>query len=209
LLKYNNLNGDMLVPYGFVVPADEITWPEEMWDMKLGTIVKSIRAGTGYSKNRVDLESIGFDFNRQEIGYGYKTIRAALLKYKDLNGNMLVPYGFVVPANDIEWPKEMWNVKLGFIVKSIRAGTGYSKHRADLESIGFDFNRQEIGYGYKTIRAALLKYKDLNVDMLVPQRFVVPANYKTWPEEMSGMNLGTIASNIRAGTSCSKKRTDL
>jgi hypothetical protein len=208
LLKYKNLKGDMLVPKRFLVPANDIEWPKEMWSMKLGTVVNKIRAGTSWSKNRADLESIGFDFNRQEIGYEYETIRAVLLKCRDLNGNMLVPQTFVVPADDT-WPKEMWNVKLGFIVNSIRGGKSCSKNRADLESIGFDFNLQKLFYGYESVRAALLKYMDLNGDMLVPQRFAVPADEITWPKEMWDMKLGTIVNSIRAGTRWSKNRADL
>jgi hypothetical protein len=205
LLMYKDLSVNMLVPYGFVVPADD-AWPKEMWDIKLGTIVNNIRAGSSCSKKRLDLESIGFDFNPQV--YRYETIRAALLKYMDLNGDMLVLYRFVVPADEITWPKEMWGMKLGRVAISIRRGDSWSKKRADLESIGFDFNPQVQSYRYETIRAALLKYKDLEGDMLVPQKFVVPAN-DTWPKEIWSMKLGTIAMIIRRGDSCSKKRADL
>jgi hypothetical protein len=142
LLNYKDLNGDMLVPRKFVVFANEKTWPEDMSDMKLGTIVNNIRAGSSCSKKRLDLESIGFDFNPQVQLYRYETIRAALLKYKDLKGDMLVPQRFVVPADDVKWPKEIWSMKLGTIAMIIRRGDSCSKKRADLESIGFDFNPQ-------------------------------------------------------------------
>jgi hypothetical protein len=32
---YKNEYGNLLVPKSFVVPEDDITWPEELWDMKL------------------------------------------------------------------------------------------------------------------------------------------------------------------------------
>jgi hypothetical protein len=199
----------MLVPSKFVVPADEITWPEEIWGMKFGAIVNNIRRGKNYVDNRADLESIGFDFNRQENGYKYKyrIIRAALQNFKELNGDMLVPAKFVVPADDVKWPEEMWSMKLGNIARNLRAGKTHLKNRADLESIGFDFNLQRLTYGYDKIRAALLKYKELKGNLLVPQVFVVPANDVAWPKEMSGMKLGTIAMRIRAGSK--KNRADL
>jgi hypothetical protein len=134
----------MLVPRTFVIPADDIKWPaEEMWGMNLGILVNSIRAGKSYANKRADLESIGFDFNPQQTRYGYEVIKAALLKYKDINGNMLVPQTFVVPADDIKWPEgEMWGMNLGFVVMDIRAGNSHVNKREDLESIGFDFNPQ-------------------------------------------------------------------
>lgn len=43
----------------------------------------------------------------------YEFKRRMLLKYKELYGNMIVPYKFVVPPGDTSWPEEMWGFKLG------------------------------------------------------------------------------------------------
>jgi hypothetical protein len=212
LLKYKGLKGDMLVPQKFVVPADDITWPEEeMWSMNLGRVVMDIRGGRSHVKKRADLESIGFDYNPQQKGYGYEVIKAALLNYKNINGDMLVPSKFVVPADDIKRPEEeMWGMNLGILVMNIRAGRSHVKKRADLESIGFDFNPQLKRYEYEVTKAALLNYKVINGDMLVSKRFVVPTDDIKWPEvEMWSMNLGTVVMHIRAGNSHVKKRPDL
>jgi hypothetical protein len=133
----------MLVPAKFVVPVNDITWPQEAWGMNLGKVVSTIRAGKSHVDKREDLETIGFDFNSQRLHYRYEAIRAAMLKYKDLKGNMLVPAKFVVPTNDITWPREMWDVKLGRVVMSIRVRKSHVDQRKDLESIGFDFNSQQ------------------------------------------------------------------
>jgi hypothetical protein len=207
LLKYKDLNDNMLVPAKFVVPVNDITWPEETWGMKLGQFVFNIRAGKCYANKREDLESIGFNFNSRQ-SCRYEAIRAALMKYKDLNDNMLVPTKFVVPVNDISWPEETWDIKLGQFVFNIRAGNSYADKREDLESIGFDFNPQRQSYKYEAIRVALMKYKDLKGNMLVPRRFLVPVNDISWPKETLGMNLGTIVMTIRAG-SFANKREDL
>jgi hypothetical protein len=58
----------MLVPYLFIVPKDDVKWPEEAWGMKLGIVVRSIRYGNCHVDKREDLESIGFDYSPQEIG---------------------------------------------------------------------------------------------------------------------------------------------
>jgi hypothetical protein len=206
-VKYKDLKGDMLVPQTFVVPINDITWPKETWGMKLGSVVSTIRAGKSHGDKREDLESIGFDFNLQRRSCGYEANRAALLKYKELEGNMMVPTKFVVPNNNITWPEETWGTELGRVVMRIRAGKSWKDKREDLESIGFVFSSQQ--FGYEAIRAALLKYKDLKGNMLVPAKFVVPVNDTTWPEEIRGKNLGNIVISIRAAASHVAKREDL
>jgi hypothetical protein len=199
----------MLVPSRFVVPDDDIRWPEEMRGMKLGKVVTNIRCGKCYVDKRTDLVSVGFDFNRQEIGYGYEANKAALLKYKDKYGDMLVPCKFVVPNDDITWPKVIWGMKLGFAVDHIRRGNTYADNREDLKSIGFNFNLQKPSYGYELVRVALVNYKTLYGDMLVPFRFVVLAGDVEWPEEIWGMKLGFTVNSIRRGKSHGKNRADL
>jgi hypothetical protein len=48
-MKYKESNSDMLVPSRFVVPEDDIIWPEETWGMKLGSVVNDIRRGKSSS----------------------------------------------------------------------------------------------------------------------------------------------------------------
>jgi hypothetical protein len=144
LLKYKELKGDMLVPNRFVVPVNDITWPQEAWGNNLGKVVSSIRGGYSCKDSREDLKTIGFDFNSQKLHYGYEVIKVALLKHKALYNNMLVPARFVVPVNDISWPKKTRGMNLGTVVMNIRAGISYVHNRLDLESIGFDYRRQEI-----------------------------------------------------------------
>ena len=99
-----------------------------------------------------------------------------------------MPQKFVVPADDNKWPKEMGGMKLGTIAMNIRARKNL-KNRADLESIGFDFNPQIQFYGYKSVRVALLRYMDLNGHLSVPFKFTVLVDDVRWPEKIRGMNL--------------------
>jgi hypothetical protein len=133
-----------------------------MWGMNLGFVVMHIRAGKSHLKKRADLESIGFDFNPQQKRYGYEIIKAALLNYKDINDDMLVPSKFVVPAANNTWPEEeMWGMNLGFVVMNIRGLNCYVKKRADLESIGFDYSAQEIGTESESERQCRKIFEDL------------------------------------------------
>jgi hypothetical protein len=207
LLKYKDLKCNMLVPAKFVVPTNDITWPEEMWDMKLGRVVMSIRTRKSHVDKRKDLESIGFDFNPQQNEF--EAIRAALMKYKELKGDILVLQKFVVPTNDITWPKETCGVNLGIVVSVIRAGKCYVDKWENLESIGFNYDSQSLSYGYKLVKVALQTYKDLNGDMLVPYLFIVPKDDVKWPEEAWGMKLGIVVRSIRYGNCHVDKREDL
>jgi hypothetical protein len=230
LQTYEDLHGDMLVPATFVVPTNDTTWPEETRGLNLGSVVSNIRLEQSYVKNRADLESIGFDFNSQQKRYGYKSIQVALVKYKDLNGDLLVPAGFVVPPGDIIWPEETWDMNLGTAVSNInqsshnvknqadfdrRGRKSYIDKRSDLGSSGFNFNSQKLKAeikkqrGYEVVKVALQTYEDLHGDMLVPAIFVVPEDDTTWPEETWGLNLGRVVSRVRAGKSHVKNRADL
>jgi hypothetical protein len=209
LLTYQVLFDDMSVSASFVVPADDVTWPEETWGMPLGSLVNNIRCGVSYVDEQVDLESMGFDYSSQlHHGNRYKLIKVALVRYKDLFGDMLVPRSFVVPVGNVTWPEETWGIKLGVAVKGIRVHGNYVDKRADLESIGFDYSSQSSRHGYDRIKAALLTYQVLFDDMLVPKSFVVPADDVAWPEETWSIPLGSLVSNIRCGGSHVDKRAD-
>ena len=209
LLRYKEINGDMLVPYAFMIPADDVTWPEDTWGMKLGKTVNRIRGGQSNKDHREDLKSMGFDYSSQRIVYGYAVVRLALLRFKVLHGNMLVPQSFTVPANDFTWPEKTWGLKLGKTVNSIRRGPNYKDHRDDLKSVGFDYSTQKMGYGYAVVTSALLRYKEIHCDMLVPAVFIIPADDVTWPERTWGMKLGATVNSIRGGHTYKDRRQDL
>jgi hypothetical protein len=209
LLKYQDMYGDMLVPQRFIVPVNDINWPEDTLGINLGAAVSFIRRGQSYPERKEDLEMIGFDFNPQTSGYLYKSVKAALVSYQELNGHMLVPREFTVPAGDVRWLKETRGMKLGLIVSNLRSQNSYADHREDLESIGFDYDPQENGYGYESVSRALQNYQDIYGNLLVPHRYVVIAGDVEWPEETWGMTLGAAVTSIRSGHSYLDKREEL
>jgi hypothetical protein len=181
LLTYQDLYNDMLVPSRFVVPDGDDAWPKKTWNMTLGAVVNIISGGNGYTEEREDLLSIGFDYSSQ-IGK-YDLVKTALLTYKDLYNDMLVPRSFKLPHGDDAWPEDTWNMTLGAVVNIIRGGHGYVDKREDLLSIGFDYSSQSLHHRYDLVKTALLTYQDLYNDMLVPSKFVVPDGDDAWPEE--------------------------
>lgn len=199
LLHYKMRYGDMLVPVRFSVPGENDDWPKEMWDMKLGKVVQSIRAGRRADKKE-DLLSIGFCFGISN--QNFENIKAALLTYKKLNNNLFIPRKFIVPSTE-EYASELWGMKLGNAVSGIRTGVScYLHKREELEKIGFCFD--VIKERRRILELAVLcyskKYNAGNCDLLISQNFIIPKT-SDWPEETWGLNLGKAARNVRTGRS--------
>ena len=133
----------MRVPCNFVVPWSR-DWPEEFWGLKLGGVVNNIRGGRTHADKKKELEAAGFDFAKQAVGVaiGWEVVKAALLAYKELEGDLLVPPTFVVPHDDPEiWPESTWGVKLGSIVNHIRHNGTYKDYKQELLAMGFVYRK--------------------------------------------------------------------
>mmetsp|Transcript_10236 Transcript_10236/g.13519 ORF Transcript_10236/g.13519 Transcript_10236/m.13519 type:complete len:242 (-) Transcript_10236:376-1101(-) len=118
------------------------------------------------TQDRIDnLESLGFDWD--PIGSLWTKRYRELEKYKDENGNCLVPDNEENPA-------------LGFWVKTQRVqynrmkenrSSNMTQDRIDnLESLGFDWDPQ--GSLWTKRYQQLEKYKDGNGDCLVPKKYI-------------------------------------
>ena len=63
LLAYQEVHGDLEVPYRFVVPS-EAPWAKEAWGMQLGERMNNIRNAEHYVKHhperRAELDALGF-----------------------------------------------------------------------------------------------------------------------------------------------------
>ena len=202
LIRYKELYNDMMVPRRFVVPGQDDQWPEEMWAMKLGDVVNNIRRGISYIDKRDDLSSIGFYFGVAQARY--EAIKVALVHYAKENGTMMVPRRFTVPNASKEWPRETLGIRLGEIVYNIKRGASYVDKREDLIKIGFYFESRH-DYESGLVLRALLKFKELNGNSIVPLSFVVPENTDEWPEELWGMHLGSVVVRVKSGGYADRK----
>lgn len=45
--------------------------------------------------------------------YGFDVVLTALLRYKELHGDLIISQRFTVPSDTPEWPQAVWNMKLG------------------------------------------------------------------------------------------------
>lgn len=69
-------------------------------------------------------------------------LKEALMCYKVIYSDMLVPPEFIVPNKD-SWPNRLWGMKLGKAVNLIKEQFLYVDRWDDLLSIGFFFNDEE------------------------------------------------------------------
>jgi hypothetical protein len=198
LLAYQEVHGDLQVLRPFVVPM-EAPWPEEAWGVKHGHRVHDIRSQELYVKHhperRAELDALGFVWD--DLERRWEEVRAALLAYQEVHGDLEVSYAFVVPS-EAPWLEEAWGMKLGYRVNNIRGKEDYVKdhpeRRAELDALGFVWDIPE--RRWEEVRAALLAFQEVHGDLEVPQAFVVPSE-APWPEEAWGMKLGNRVNNIR------------
>jgi hypothetical protein len=142
LQAYERIYEDLLVPASFTIPEGDASWERDLWGMKLGITVMSIRNRDAYAELRPELEEMGFDYDPQLILHEWDKVKRALLAYKDMFGNLLMPAKFIIPDSS-SWEPDLWGVKLGSEVNQIRNRGDHCKdHMQELEEMGFDFSSQ-------------------------------------------------------------------
>lgn len=113
-----------------------MAWPENLWGIRLGrklfSIRKNLRPVDSTTLGRLERLGVTIEMNAKlERGWKYKSksgfgknfdsILDALLCYKSIYGNLLVPRLFEVPQSH-PWPVNTWGLPLGIRVGSIRQG---------------------------------------------------------------------------------------
>jgi hypothetical protein len=115
LQAYKDMFGNLLVHQKFVIPEGS-----DLWGLKLGSIVNTVRNNNYYKELRPELEEMGFDYDPQPIGYGWDLVKRALQAYERIYEDLLVPASFTIPEGDASWERDLWGMKLGITVMSIR-----------------------------------------------------------------------------------------
>jgi len=205
-LNYKLIHGNFRVPQDFIIPENSFDWPEEFWNIPLGSVLCRIRRGSLFKIHHEELAGIGFDFKLQQKRYGYPLVKRSLQRYKEMYNDLFIPLKFVVPRTT-EWPEESWDMSLGHCVSSIRIGMTFKQHKEDLIGIGFEYGTLK-DYRFELIKKAVVLYYKLHMNLRLKNTYVVPHRAE-WPEEMWGMNLGNTAAKIRLGKIYKNKDNDL
>ncbi|KAE8984476.1 hypothetical protein PR002_g22932 [Phytophthora rubi] len=199
---FHQLHHHCLVGRSFKVPH-AAPWPEEAWDLRLGTIVNGIRTGSNYvelaARDKDILNEIGFAWDH-DVSIWNERIIPALQTYVAEFKTCRMSKSFVVPACE-PWPKSAWNMALGTQVYNMKYRGCY------FSCIGRDIDRLKVlGFSFELRRQAWEKLVDPLLDIhescfgdkAVPHDFVIPSQVP-WPKQMWGVHLGVfVASNTWA-----------
>jgi Arc/MetJ-type ribon-helix-helix transcriptional regulator len=214
LHAYHNIHGDLVLPRRFVVPVDP-TYPQQWHQMDLASVVYSMNWWKLHIKNRPErvsrLSKLGFIWERLQPEWNL--ILEALVTFRAIHNNVLVPYRFVVPRGDSQWPRATWGLPLGSCVYRIRARNDFLRghhagsRRDQLDGLGFVWDIQE--HRFRKFYTVLRHYAQRELSgpyskngekkiIRVPSNYIVP-QCKGWPEDLWGYPLGVKSSAVRKG----------
>ncbi|KAG9403532.1 hypothetical protein AC1031_006172 [Aphanomyces cochlioides] len=186
----------ILTPVWFKVPNKEPFAPHlHGISFSVSSFRREKREGRLDPRIVAALDEIGFVWDLKQHQWDLRL--RALATYNRVFGHLCVPKMFVVPANDAEWEKDLWNFRLGSAVDHIRSGltTVSDEHREALDAMGFVWDAHEYQWGRYIL--ALETYKAIYGDVLVHCKFVVPENNAEWPETTWNLNLGAFVHDLR------------
>ena len=198
LLRYKAKYDDLLVPGSYIDPVTNI---------KLGSLVESIRNKGTWKQKHKELLGLGFEFNSTDEVKWQRAIKPAFERYIEIHGDCLVPQNFVVPSCDL-WPGKSHGLKLGKVTMAIRAKQAWKTKRPELERMGFVFVSIDDIRWDSQLYPALHRYKELHQDLQVPVDFVIPYS-EDYPPSTHGIKLGLLVKSIRNRGDYKSKRQQL
>ncbi|CAK4686249.1 hypothetical protein LEN26_009418 [Aphanomyces euteiches] len=132
-----------IVPVTFKVPP-EAPWPESLH----GKIQRTSKIRRWYKDGALpddvvqQLDGLKFVWDVMDHNWNMKVL--ALSKYKDIYGDTYMPYSYVVPDQDPNWPKDTWNMKLGHVVHFILRDVQSTKRKLTLAMTKPDARQQQL-----------------------------------------------------------------
>lgn len=204
LETFREIFGHSDVPERFVVPTDDVRWPEKTWGYRLGRMVALIREETDEElppTHKSDLEQLDFFDAELSKRVWRERVQPCLEIFVQVFGHTDVSADFVVPSEQ-PWPESAWDTQLGYIVENINAnnlfGAALDDDKMHLKELGFRWEPL-FGKWSKQLLPALKRFHEIHEHCDVPQMFQVPVNDPTWPEETWGYRLGKQVSLLRRG----------
>lgn len=217
LRTYKQIYGDTRVPVKFIVP-NESPWDPVCRNDLLGVRVSTMRSTGRYVKKnparKAELDALGFEWAVRGIVGSEKTrieeerfdkVVHTIQLYQQLHGrDATLPSDFIVPSEP-PWPEYLHDFTAGYFVSQMLTTHTMLTDRPDrmeaLEKLGYTLakiqtNADTADAQFAAIYSALVVYKQIFGDLLVPHKFRVPAE-EPWPAETWGMHLGVRVTLVR------------
>lgn len=212
LKAYHTHHAHLTMPRKYLVPETD-SYPVEWHGIDLAATVYDMKWWLRHVKERPDrvaeLNQLGFVWERLQPEWNL--ILEALISYRTLYNDLLVPSKFVVPFGNEEWSRSTWGISLGKVVYRIRSRGDFlgcnnygPKRRRQLDALGFVWDVQE--HNFEIFCQALKMYaknhvpldtKQRTAALKVPSQFVIPHDSEDWPSTLWGYPLGVKCTAIR------------
>ncbi|CAM9491472.1 unnamed protein product, partial [Laminaria digitata] len=215
---YKRIHGHLKMLPTFRV-ASTAPWPENLWGLELGKLVRRLRnekdVYKGQYPERVQLlKNMGFEWEHSAVADEWDQIITGIETFYRINGHSRVPTRFVIPAEE-PWPMEIWGHKLGSRIAQMRM-TGrwlgdteetLEERRNILDKLGFEWRLRvhdddTEGDGnveeFSILCEGLEIYQELGGSVPnMPATFVIP-NADPWPIRTRGFPLGSQVRVVRS-----------
>ncbi len=131
LETYKKTQNNVHVESDFIIPYQDMRFLPDVWGLKLGLVVQNIRLHEYLSEHKEKFVKLGLSYV-----YTGNDITEALRIYRDEHKNLNIPRNYMVPFNNNKYPKQLWGLKLGKVVRNIRTRNAYSEYRDVVEALG-------------------------------------------------------------------------
>ncbi|EQC31241.1 hypothetical protein SDRG_11162 [Saprolegnia diclina VS20] len=184
------------LPSTFTVPA-HAPWPQPFWGtlVDVGAFRHAHRDGLLLASTVASLDALRFVWDT--AAHEWQLHLMALQRYKDLYGDVSIPHGFEVPANDPMWPKDLFNVALGRVAHRLRVNAASLSvvRRSQLSALGFIWDVEELQW--RIWHKALRTFHRLYDHVEVPLEFNVPDKDPAWTPDCWTEKLGAVVAALR------------
>eukprot|EP01033_Poteriospumella_lacustris_P010261 gene10261-biopygen4583 len=197
LTTYKAMYGDVRIPKLFVVPHGDGRWDRDLWDMRLGSAIDTVRNGSAFEAHRSRFEALGLTFDRwNEPQYSFALVRQALESFYGRYGHYEVPQTYVVAADDAAYAEPVRGMKLGRIVQTIIHHGRYADHRGELEAMGVPLMPRKELMVDRICEAVRCYRREYGEKKRIPSTYMVPEESSSYPRELWGLALGRVVYGI-------------
>jgi hypothetical protein len=132
---FKERHGHLVIPATFVIPIDDLSYPEIMRGTSLGRASANIRKNHSFREHKEKLLAIGLPYcgiKESKFGLIYECFKV----YYEENGHLNIPRCFIVPSDSDRYPRHSWDVDLGMQLLNMKRLRKYKEFVYKLADFG-------------------------------------------------------------------------